>query len=98
MELVDVSLPPRVLLDENKRFMIYLYRANYKSINELSDPEIKLGGLRLNPKSSSRSRTNYYNNVMVVNMDRPDFEAQQVKGLPKYPNLQTLNGLQIKQK
>ena len=67
--------------------MIYLYRANYKSINELSDPEIKLGGLRLNPKSSSRSRTNYYNNVMVVNMDRPDFEAQQVKGLPKISKL-----------
>ena len=87
LELVDVSLPPRVLLDENKRFMIYLYRANYKSINELSDPEIKLGGLRLNPKSSSRSRTNYYNNVMVVNMDRPDFEAQQVKGLPKITKL-----------
>ena len=87
LELVDVSLPPRVLLDENKRFMIYLYRANYKSINELSDPEIKLGGLRLNPKSSSRSRTNYYNNVMVVNMDRPDFEAQQVKGLPKISKL-----------
>ena len=87
LELVDVSLPPRVLLDENKRFMIYLYRANYKSINELSDPEIKLGGLRLNPKTSSRSRTNYYNNVMVVNMDRPDFEAQQVKGLPKISKL-----------
>jgi len=27
LELVDVSLPPGVLLDENKRFMIYLYRA-----------------------------------------------------------------------
>ena len=87
LELVDVALPPRVLLDENKRFMIYLYRDNYKSINELSDPEIKLGGLRLNPKSSSRSRTNYYNNVMVVNMDRSDFEAQQVKGLPKISKL-----------
>ena len=64
LELVDVSLPPRVLIDENKKFMVHLYRDSYKSIIDLSNPEIKLAGLRLNPNSNSRSRTNYYNYIL----------------------------------
>ena len=87
LELVDVTLPPRVLIDENKNFMIYLYRNSYKSIDELSSPEIKLAGLRLNPNSNSRSRTNYYNNIMISKMDQIDKSAKQIKGLPKNPKL-----------
>ena len=87
LELVDITLPPRVLFDENKRFMIYLYRDSYKSINELSDPEIKLAGLRLNPNSNSRSRTNYYNNILISKMDQIGKDGKQVKGLPKFLKL-----------
>ena len=87
LELVDITLPPRVLIDENKNFMIYLYRNSYKSIDELSSPEIKLAGLRLNPNLSSRSRTNYYNNIMISKMDQIDKSAKQIKGLPKNPKL-----------
>ena len=87
LELVDVSLPPRVLIDENKKFMVHLYRDSYKSIIDLSNPEIKLAGLRLNPNSNSRSRTNYYNNVMISKMDQIDKSAKQIKGLPKNPKL-----------
>ena len=67
LELVDVRLPPRVLIDDNRSYIVYLYRDSYKSISELSDPEIKLAGLRLNPNSNSRSRTNYYNNIWTSN-------------------------------
>ena len=87
LQLVDITLPPRVLFDENKRFMIYLYRDSYKSINELSDPEIKLAGLRLNPNSNSRSRTNYYNNILISKMDQIGKDGKQVKGLPKFLKL-----------
>ena len=87
LELVDITLPPRVLIDENKNFMIYLYRNSYKSIDELSSPEIKLAGLRLNPNSNSRSRTNYYNNILISKMDQIDKSAKQIKGLPKNPKL-----------
>ena len=90
LELVDVTLPPRVLIDENKTFMIYLYRNSYKSINELSAPEIKLAGLRLNPNSNNRSRTNYYNNIMISKMDNIGKDPKQVKGLPKLPKLSNI--------
>ncbi len=87
LDLVDVSLPPRVLIDEKKSFMIHLYRDSYKSIDELSEPEIKLGGLRLNPKSNNRSRINYYNNIMIAKMDQSNTQAKQVRGLPKSPKI-----------
>ena len=90
LELVDVTLPPRVLIDENKTFMIYLYRNSYKSINELSAPEIKLAGLRLNPNSNNRSRTNYYNNIMISKMDNIGKDPKQVKGLPILPKLSNI--------
>ena len=47
LELIDVSLPPRVLVDESKSYMIYLYRDNYKTIEELSEKEMRLAGLRI---------------------------------------------------
>ena len=87
LDLVDVTLPPRVLIDGNKTYMIHLYRDSYKSINELSAPEIKLAGIRLNPNSNNRSRINYYNNIMISKLDQKDLNAKQVKGLPKLPKL-----------
>ncbi len=87
LELVDVRLPPRVLIDENRSYIVYLYRDSYKSISELSDPEIKLAGLRLNPNSNSRSRTNYYNNIMISKINQIGKGAKQVKGLPELHKL-----------
>ena len=87
LELVDVRLPPRVLIDDNRSYIVYLYRDSYKSISELSDPEIKLAGLRLNPNSNSRSRTNYYNNIMISKINQIGKGAKQVKGLPELPKL-----------
>ena len=87
LELVDVRLPPRVLIDDNRSYIVYLYRDSYKSISELSDPEIKLAGLRLNPNSNSRSRTNYYNNIMISKINQIGKGTKQVKGLPELPKL-----------
>ena len=76
-----------MLIDDNKSYIVYLYRDSYKSISELSDPEIKLAGLRLNPNSNSRSRTNYYNNIMISKINQIGKGAKQVKGLPELPKL-----------
>ncbi len=65
LELVDVSRAPSVLLDDNKENMILLYRNSYKSIEELSKEELRLGGLRIDPKTNIGSRVNYYNNIKI---------------------------------
>ena len=82
LNLVDVTLPPRVLMDESKKYMVCIYRDAYKTIKELSEPEMRLAGLRINPKTNIGSRTNYYNNIKIKNLRRKNSNLKQVRGLP----------------
>lgn len=65
LELVEAPLAPSVLIDDAGEDMVLLYRDQYKSIAELSEDEMRLAGLRINPKTNIGSRTNYYNDVKL---------------------------------
>ena len=82
LNLVDVTLPPRVLMDESKKYMVCIYRDAYKTIKELSEPEMRLAGLRINSKTNIGSRTNYNNNIKIKNLRRKSSNLKQVRGLP----------------
>jgi dipeptidyl aminopeptidase/acylaminoacyl peptidase len=85
LELVNAPLAPTVRMTDNGKHMLLLYRDAYKSIAELSEPEMRLAGLRINPVTHIGSRTNYYNNIMVKSPSAR--EAIPVKGLPENPRL-----------
>jgi hypothetical protein len=68
LELVDVPLAPSVILDNKQEYMLLLYRDAFKSIEELSREEMRLGGLRIDPVTNIGSRTRYYNALKVKNM------------------------------
>ncbi|WP_179005691.1 prolyl oligopeptidase family serine peptidase [Winogradskyella forsetii] len=81
MELADVDLAPAVIVDSEGEHMVLLYRNQYKSISELSETELRLAGLRINPVTNIGSRTNYYTNLKVKKIK--DKDATQVAGLPE---------------
>ncbi len=87
LELVDINRAPNVLLDDNKTHLILLYRDAYKSIDELSKEELRLGGLRIDPKTNIGSRVTYYNNVKLKQLGKKNSAIIQVKGLPQNPKL-----------
>ena len=87
LELVDVPRAPSVLIDENNEYMILLFRDAYKSIEELSQEELRLGGLRIDPKTNIGSRVTYFNNVQIKNLTNGKKEPSQVLGLPENPKL-----------
>ena len=87
LKLVDVTLPPRVLIDDNKNYMIYLYRDTYKTIEELSEKEMRLAGLRLNPKTNIGSRVNYYKNIKISYLKKKKSKPKQIKGMPSNPKI-----------
>ena len=89
LELVDVDLPPATLLDSEAENMIFLYRDQYKTIEELSQEELRLGGLRIDPKTNIGSRENYYNNIKLKKVEGE--EPVQVTGLPENPKLTNFN-------
>ena len=87
LNLVDVKLPPRVLMDENKKYMVCIYRDAFKTIKELSEKEMRLAGLRINPKTNIGSRTNYYKDIKIANLRRKKTVLRRVRGLPTEPRL-----------
>lgn len=54
--LVDAPVTPAVELSPDGRTMALLERADLPSIEELSQPETRLGGLRINPRTNGPSR------------------------------------------
>lgn len=87
LELVDVPKAPSIFLDEKKEHMILLFRDAYKSIEELSQEELRLGGLRIDPKTNIGSRVTYFNNVKIKSLKKKGGKSIQVKGLPINPKL-----------
>ncbi|GAB5466540.1 MAG: prolyl oligopeptidase family serine peptidase [Candidatus Kapaibacteriales bacterium] len=90
LELVDFERAPRVSMDDENETMVLLYSDSYKSISDLSEEEIRLGGLRINPKLNIGSRVSYYNNVKI-NVVNGEFNPLQVKGLPNNAKLTNIS-------
>ncbi len=97
LELVDVPLAPSVLINDNKDFMILLYRNPFKSIEDLSKEELRLAGLRIDPKTNIGSRVTYYNNVKTKSLNNQS-NLFQVADYPLTQNYLILVFLLIKKK
>lgn len=85
LDLVDAPLAPAVQIDSKGENVVLIYRDVYKSIAELSETEMRLGGLRINPKTNIGSRVTFYNNLKVKKATAQ--EARQISGLPENPRL-----------
>lgn len=83
LNLVDVERAPYSIIDSKGEMMVFLYRDAYKNIAELSEEELRLGGLRINPATNIGSRVTYYNNLKVKPL--LGNEPKQVTGLPQNP-------------
>ena len=84
LDLVEYDRPPSVAYDRDKNFMLFLYRDNYKSIEDLSQKELRLAGLRINPKKNIGSRITYYNNVKIKNLKSKNPEVNDIIGIPNH--------------
>lgn len=85
LKLADADLAPGVQIDSKGENMVLFYRNQYKSITELSETELRLAGLRINPVTNIGSRTTYYTNLKIKKTK--DKDAKQISGLPAKPRL-----------
>ena len=68
LDLIDIDLAPSVIRNSDNSIMIFLYRPAYKTIEDLSREELRLGGLRVDPKRHIGSRTTYFNKVQITKL------------------------------
>ena len=86
LELIDVNLAPTVLSNTENTVLVLVSRSTYKSIAELSQKELRLAGLRVDPKRYIGSRTTYYDKIEIVSLKKGK-ELMPVTGLPENPKL-----------
>lgn len=80
LDLVDYERAPSVSMDTKKEYMLLSYRNTYKTLDDLNQDEMKLGGLRINPITNISSTVTYVNNLKVRKISGK--EEVQVSGLP----------------
>ena len=85
LDLVDYERAPSVLMDTKKEYMLLSYRNTYKSLDDLSQDDMRLGGLRINPKTNIGSTVTYINNLKIQKIGETN--ARQVQGLPTNPQI-----------
>lgn len=84
-DLIDVPLAPAVAMDKSGETILFYSRDRYKSIEQLSQQEMRLGGLRINPVTNIGSRTTFYNDIELGSTKNNT--RTKVKGLPATPQL-----------
>ncbi|MDN3204000.1 S9 family peptidase [Algoriphagus sediminis] len=85
VDLVDTPPTPSVSFTSDGEWMMILSRPGYAGIEDLSSPELRIAGTRINPQTSGSSRQGYFNNI-TFKKTRSGEEVE-VKGLPEFPKL-----------
>lgn len=89
LDLVDYERAPSVSMDTKKEYMLLSYRNTYKSLDDLSQEDIRLGGLRINPKTNISSTVTYVNNLKIQKIGKND--PVQVQNLPENPQISNIS-------
>ena len=84
-DIADAEPTPGVVLDPTKRWLLVLERASLGSIDELSQTEHRLAGLRIHPATNAQSRRRVAENVALISV--ADGTKRAVAGLPENPRI-----------
>ncbi len=89
INLVDGDRTPSVSLSPNRNLMLLQEQPGLPSIEEVSQPELRLAGIRINPLTNGRSSTRFATNLTI--RDLLTGEDTQVKGLPDNPRISNVS-------
>lgn len=79
-DLVDAKPTPSVSVGPNGKWMLLMERHNLPSIAELAQPELRIAGLRINPRNNGSSRVRSITKLIFKNIETKN--EMEVAGLP----------------
>jgi dipeptidyl aminopeptidase/acylaminoacyl peptidase len=79
--IVDAPRPPQLLLGPRRDLAAMLQTPPLPSIETVAQPELKLAGLRINPRAYSDSRFSFGNDLWLL--DIATGKEQRIEGLPQ---------------
>lgn len=83
--IVDAPLTPGISIGPDNRTMLLMERPQLPSIAEIAQPELKLAGLAINPRTNGEARAASISGLAFQAL--PDGLARKVTGLPKDPRI-----------
>lgn len=83
LDLADVVRAPSVQIDSKMEYLLLSYRNTFKTLSELNQSEVRLGGLRINPITNISSSMTYINDLKLRKVK--DSKEISIKDLPKNP-------------
>lgn len=89
IDLVDGDATPSISISPKGDYMALLFRPGQPSIEEVAEPELRLAGIRINPRTNGPSRSRTLNAIMFRNMETG--KDTKVSGLPKNPRISDVN-------
>ena len=88
-ELVNAPVTPSVSFSKKGDLMLVLESPGYASLEDLSHPELRIGGIRINPANSGPSRASSFENIKIKNINTG--EEKQITRLPDNPKLSNIS-------
>jgi dipeptidyl aminopeptidase/acylaminoacyl peptidase len=84
-DLIDAPQTPQVILSPAKDRMLIGQVQALPPLSELAQPELRLAGMRINPRTNGPSRGTYYVGLKLMEMS--DLKEREVQGLPANPRI-----------
>ncbi|MEP7157634.1 MAG: prolyl oligopeptidase family serine peptidase [Betaproteobacteria bacterium] len=83
IDMVDAPLIPQTILSPNREWLMLLDRPALPTVADLAQPELRLAGLRINPRNNDQSRAAQTNGIKIVRIaERSDRAEKTITGLP----------------
>lgn len=86
--LVDAPVTPGVSVSPDRSALLLLEQPGYPSIEEVAQPELRLAGIRLNPRTNGPSRSASLNGLTIRSI--ADGAERKIRGLPANPRIQNV--------
>jgi dipeptidyl aminopeptidase/acylaminoacyl peptidase len=80
VDMVDAPLIPQTLLSPSRDWIMLLERPALPPVVELAQPELRLAGMRINPRTNDQSRSGQTTGIKLVRIN--DRAEKTVGGLP----------------
>ncbi len=88
-DLIDAEPTPAASLSPAGDQMLLLSRPSLPSIEEVAQEELRIAGIRINPRTNSSSRSAYYNGMKLKSM--ADQKETEISGLPLNPKIENVS-------
>lgn len=80
-DLIDAAPTPGLSVSPDHQWMLLMDQPGLPSIEEVSQPELRLAGLRINPQTNGQSRASFYTDIRLRNMNQVGEKS--ISGLPE---------------